>query len=39
MTPLRHLELYDCAALGLDVIRWLKGRVPDVICTEPAFET
>ncbi|KAF4581709.1 hypothetical protein EYR40_002725 [Pleurotus pulmonarius] len=35
---LRSLELYDCATLGEDVIGWLKGRIDDVTCTEPAFE-
>jgi hypothetical protein len=35
---LRHLELHDCASLGLDVIRWLSGRIPEVICTEPPYD-
>lgn len=41
ITPvkLRHLELYDCTPLGLDVIRWLNGRITDVVCTEPSFDT
>lgn len=35
---LKHLELYSCAPLGPDVIKWLKTRVDEVICTEPAFD-
>ena len=35
---LRHLELHECAALGLDVIRWLKSRICDVYCTEPPYD-
>ncbi|KAH9942833.1 hypothetical protein B0H21DRAFT_749640 [Amylocystis lapponica] len=35
---LRQLELYDCTVLGPDVIKWLRTRVDDVVCTEPAFE-
>lgn len=35
---LRQLELYDCASLGQDVVAWLKGRIDDVVCTEPAYE-
>ncbi|KAG2151140.1 uncharacterized protein EDB93DRAFT_1275807 [Suillus bovinus] len=35
-TRLQHLELYDCATLGQDVIEWLKKRVDEVICTEPS---
>ncbi|GBE89011.1 hypothetical protein SCP_1500130 [Sparassis crispa] len=35
---LRQLELYDCASLGPDVIKWLKTRIEDVACTEPLFE-
>ncbi|KAL0958467.1 hypothetical protein HGRIS_000606 [Hohenbuehelia grisea] len=35
---LRALELYDCASLGQDVLSWLKGRVDEVVCTEPAYE-
>lgn len=35
---LKHLELYDCAALGPDVLKWLKERIDDVVCTEPTFE-
>ncbi|KAI0650397.1 hypothetical protein C8Q79DRAFT_998253 [Trametes meyenii] len=37
-TRLRHLELYDCTALGPDVTKWLKTRIEDVVCTEPSFE-
>ena len=35
---LRHLELYDCTALGPDVTKWLKTRIDEVVCTEPTFE-
>jgi hypothetical protein len=35
---LKKLELYDCASLGDDVVRWLKGRIEDVSWTEPAYE-
>lgn len=35
---LKSLELYDCASLGQDVVQWLKGRVDEVMCTEPAYE-
>lgn len=35
---LRHLELHDCAALGPDVLKWLKSRIEQVVCTEPSFE-
>ncbi|OJT12557.1 hypothetical protein TRAPUB_10881 [Trametes pubescens] len=40
VTParLRHLELYDCTALGPDVTKWLKTRIEEVVCTEPSFE-
>ncbi|KAI0751127.1 hypothetical protein C8Q80DRAFT_1250934 [Daedaleopsis nitida] len=37
-TRLRHLELYDCTALGPDVTKWLKTRIDEVVCTEPSFE-
>lgn len=35
---LKCLELYDCTTLGPDVLKWLKERVDEVVCTEPAFE-
>ncbi|KAF8219338.1 hypothetical protein L208DRAFT_1418372 [Tricholoma matsutake] len=35
---LKELELYDCASLGQDVVHWLKGRIEEVVCTEPAYE-
>lgn len=35
---LKVLELHDCASLGQDVVQWLKGRVDEVVCTEPAYE-
>lgn len=37
-TKLRHLELHECASLGLDVIRWLQGRISEVICVEPPYD-
>ena len=33
--PLRTLELYECASLGPDVVQWLRGRIDDVVCTDP----
>ncbi|KAI0938662.1 hypothetical protein AcW1_001666 [Taiwanofungus camphoratus] len=35
---LKRLEMYDCAALGPDVMKWLKTRIDDVVCIEPTFE-
>lgn len=35
---MKHLELYSCAPLGPDVIKWLKTRVDEVVCKEPAFD-
>ena len=35
---LRHLEMHDCAALGLDVMKWLKARIPEVYCTDPPYD-
>lgn len=35
---LRHLEVHDCVPLGVDVIEWLRGRVEEVICTEPVYD-
>ncbi|KAF8872510.1 hypothetical protein BD779DRAFT_1452696 [Infundibulicybe gibba] len=35
---LKKLELYECASMGTDVVRWLKGRIEEVICTEPPYE-
>lgn len=35
---LRHLEVHDCVPLGVDVIDWLRGRVEEVICTEPVYD-
>ncbi|KAG6827498.1 hypothetical protein H0H93_015577 [Arthromyces matolae] len=34
---LRSLELYDCAAIGEDVVDWLESRVHEVVCTEPEY--
>ncbi|KIJ63792.1 hypothetical protein HYDPIDRAFT_112751 [Hydnomerulius pinastri MD-312] len=36
-TKLRHLELYDCASVGQDVLDWLKKRVDEVVCVEPSY--
>ncbi|THH11350.1 hypothetical protein EW146_g8068, partial [Bondarzewia mesenterica] len=38
VTKLRHLEMYDCATLGPDVVQWVKGKVNEVVCIEPAME-
>jgi len=35
---LKQLELYDCASLGQDVVKWLKGRIEEVLWTEPTYE-
>ncbi|KAF8628064.1 hypothetical protein AX17_006067 [Amanita inopinata Kibby_2008] len=35
---LKTLELHDCASLGQDVVKWLKERIGNVVCTEPPFE-
>ena len=32
---LQKLELYECATLGQDVVRWLSGRIDNVVCTDP----
>ncbi|KAG7092531.1 hypothetical protein E1B28_008881 [Marasmius oreades] len=37
-TRLATLELYECAALGPDVLEWLKGRVEDVQVSELPYE-
>ncbi|EJD05622.1 uncharacterized protein FOMMEDRAFT_118794 [Fomitiporia mediterranea MF3/22] len=34
---LKTLELYDCAILGDDILRWLRSRISDVKCTEPTM--
>ncbi|KIP10830.1 hypothetical protein PHLGIDRAFT_84540 [Phlebiopsis gigantea 11061_1 CR5-6] len=41
VTPerMRRLELHDCATLGLDVVRWLQGRIHEVVCTEPTYDS
>jgi len=31
---LKHLEMHDCD-LGVDVERWLEGRIERVICVDP----
>lgn len=35
---LRSLEMYECASVGEDVVRWLRSRVGEVVCTEPEFD-
>ncbi|KAH9943142.1 uncharacterized protein BXZ73DRAFT_97196 [Epithele typhae] len=39
-TRLRRLELYDCSAVGPDVVEWLRSRIgpDDVVCPEPSSE-
>lgn len=37
-TKLRQLELYDCASLGHDVVRWLNERVEEVAYTEASID-
>ncbi|KAI5119078.1 hypothetical protein M0805_005496 [Coniferiporia weirii] len=34
---LKSLELYDCATLGDDIVRWLQSRIPDVKFSEPVL--
>jgi hypothetical protein len=40
VTPvrLRRLEMHNCTNLGEDVMKWLEGRILEVICTEPIVE-
>ncbi|PCH44909.1 hypothetical protein WOLCODRAFT_77491 [Wolfiporia cocos MD-104 SS10] len=35
---LQQFELYDCAAIGPDIIRWLKTRIDNVICADPIYD-
>ncbi|KAF8345466.1 hypothetical protein F5887DRAFT_966871 [Amanita rubescens] len=39
-TPVRlkTLEMHDCTSLGQDVIKWLKDRIENVICTDLTYE-
>lgn len=37
-TRLQCMELFECASLGQDVVRWLNGRIEEVKCTEPTFD-
>lgn len=37
-TRLKTLELYECMTLGTDIVDWLKDKVEEVACTDPAFE-
>ncbi|CAK5272453.1 unnamed protein product [Mycena citricolor] len=32
---LTRLEMDDCGPVGSDVVQWLEGRVPSVVCVEP----
>ncbi|KAH8115898.1 hypothetical protein DFH11DRAFT_1688140 [Phellopilus nigrolimitatus] len=36
-TRLKSLELYDCATLGEDIVRWLRSRIADVKFSEPVI--
>ncbi|EIM87685.1 uncharacterized protein STEHIDRAFT_56056 [Stereum hirsutum FP-91666 SS1] len=38
LSRLKKLEMYDCTMVGQDVVDWLKGRIPDVMCVEPTYE-
>lgn len=40
VTPvrLRRLEMHNCTNLGEDVMKWLDGRIMQVVCTEPIVE-
>ncbi|KAI0072091.1 hypothetical protein K474DRAFT_1605776 [Panus rudis PR-1116 ss-1] len=35
---LRRLEVHNCVTLGPDVVAWLKRRIDEVACTEPAYD-
>ncbi|KAK2465099.1 hypothetical protein APHAL10511_002907 [Amanita phalloides] len=35
---LKTLEMHDCTSLGQDVIKWLKDRIENVVCTDLAYE-
>ena len=39
-TPLRlkTLEMHDCTSLGQDVVKWLKDRIENVVCTDLTYE-
>ena len=39
-TPVRlkTLEMHDCTSLGQDVIKWLKDRIENVVCTDLTYE-
>ena len=39
-TPMRlkTLEMHDCTSLGQDVIKWLKDRIENVVCTDLTYE-
>ncbi|KAF8632777.1 hypothetical protein AX15_001680 [Amanita polypyramis BW_CC] len=40
-TPLRlkTLEMHDCTSLGQDVVKWLKDRIENVVCTDLTFDS
>ncbi|KIL61481.1 hypothetical protein M378DRAFT_13520 [Amanita muscaria Koide BX008] len=35
---LKTLELYECASLGQDVVRWLRDRIEVVACTDLPYD-
>lgn len=35
---LKHLELHECAALGPDVVQWMKSRISEVVCVELSYD-
>jgi hypothetical protein len=35
---LRRLEMHNCTNLGEDVMKWLDGRIMEIICAEPIVE-
>jgi hypothetical protein len=38
VAKLKHLELHECAALGPDVLQWMKSRVLEVVCVELTYD-
>lgn len=34
---LKRLEMYDCAPLGDDILKWLRSRIDEVNFTEPIY--
>ncbi|PPR03720.1 hypothetical protein CVT24_007368 [Panaeolus cyanescens] len=35
---LRKVELHECQSLGEDVMRWLEGRIGEVVCCDPTSD-